>query len=84
MNVTDVLLAGVPSISTWADISEVIVEFAVIVKGVAWIEISAMEIVIDVDWFSVPHVAVIVAVPVSVPGVKVTVASTSSFVMAVL
>lgn len=78
----DTLATGVPSISSWAMISEVIVEFAVIVGGRVWtIEISPMDMVTEVDWFSVPHSAVMFAIPVSVPGVKVMIASPSSLVI---
>ena len=73
-NVTGVLATGIPSRSMVAVIVEVIVELAAIVVGDAETVIVASAMFMVVDWVWVPHVAVMVTVPVVVPGTKVTVA----------
>jgi len=82
-NVTTPLETGLPSRSTLTVITAISAEFAVIMVALACTETIPTAIVTGVDWVRVPHSAVIVVVPVVVPGVKVTVASPWASVMAV-
>jgi len=82
-NVTTPLETGLPSRSTLTVITAISAEFAVIMVALACTETIPTAIVTGVDWVRVPHSAVIVVVPVVVPGVKVTVASPWASVVAV-
>ena len=83
-NETKVSGTGIPSRSIAAVKVEVIVESAAIVDGLGEIEIDAEVTSINVDWLKSPIEAVILVVPVLVPGVKVMMAYPCASVMAVL
>lgn len=74
-NVTTALETGLPSRSTVTVMTAVSDEFAYIVVALACTETVPTAMFTGVDWVRVPHWAVIVVVPMVVPGVKVAVAS---------